>query len=323
MKKIRWLHISDLHFGLDNYFIGEMRRKMKPYIEEHLMNEKFHYLFVTGDLKYSKTCKDYPKDCSDFINSLCDTIGVQKDKVFIVCGNHDVERINARKDVCAGILSDYKKNIFKIDESRYKVLKDSQSKFTKYLNSITEYEINKKTQNSPHYVIQDENVNILFINSAITSCDDGERGKLLIGREFLQKQMKNINTNKPAIALAHHPFDWFEKEEAEQLESILKDYNVSLYLCGHQHVADAGSIKNINQTKELYEIACGTLIDEVLPFENSEMGFSIGEIDIEDGAGTIQAYKYQKKFNGWHKDNTFAIPQNNETGDFKITIKKK
>ena len=84
MKKIRWLHISDLHFGLDNYFIGEMRRKMKPYIEEHLMNEKFHYLFVTGDLKYSKTCKDYPKDCSDFINSLCDTIGVQKDKVFIV-----------------------------------------------------------------------------------------------------------------------------------------------------------------------------------------------------------------------------------------------
>lgn len=323
MKKLRWLHISDLHFGLDNYFIGEMRRKIEPYIEEHLLDENFQYLFVTGDLKYSKTCKDYPKECAEFINSLARNIGVQKEKIFIVGGNHDIERVDARKDVCEGILSDYKKKSYGIDGSRYKVLKESQYKFTKYINNIVAYETNKMIKHNPHYVIQDEYINILFINSAITSCGDGERGNLLIGREFLQKQMKNLDINKPTIALAHHPFDWFDKEEAEQLESILKDYNVAIYLCGHQHVANAGSIKNVNQTKELYEIVCGTFVDEVLPFENSEMGFSVGEVNVEDGNGMIQAYIYQKKYNGWHKDNTFALPQNNEVGDFKITIKKK
>lgn len=320
---IRWIHISDLHFGLDNYFIKEMRDKLVPYIKCNLLHEDFSYLFVTGDLKYSKTCKKYPIECKEFISNLAMTAKIPKKNIFIVSGNHDLERTVSRKDVCNGIKYDYKKCSYEIDKSRYQVLKDSQLKFLKYINQIVEHNIIENTSKNPHYIIETKDVNILLINSALIASGDEEKGDLLIGREFLQKQLKNLNKSKPTIALAHHPFNWLDTNEARQLEGMLKDNDIYLYLCGHQHVTNAQIIKNINQTQDLYEITCGTLVDENYPYENSEMGFFVGELDVINNVGLVRAYRYQKKYNDWHLDTSFSMPQKNETGEFEINPKKK
>lgn len=322
MRKIRWLHISDLHFGLNNYFVEEMREKIKLYVKNNLLEDEFQYLFVTGDLKYSKTCKKYTSQIREFIFSLADIIKVPQNKIFIVAGNHDLERTGARIDVCKGILEDYKKECFNIDSTRYTVLKQSQTMFNKYANDMVDYNIMQNIKNSPHFVITDENINILLLNTTLTCCRDGEEGRLLIGREFLQKALKNIDREKPTIVLGHHPFEWFDKEEAVQLESMLKDNNIYMYLCGHQHIANAKNIQEINSTKNLYEIACGTMLDEHAPYDNSEMGFSVGFLDLEENNGMVMAYKYQKRRNGWHKDTTFSLPQDNESGDFIINGEK-
>ena len=48
---MRWLHISDIHFGYDSAAVETMRRKILEWAENI---EKVDCLFITGDLRYGK-----------------------------------------------------------------------------------------------------------------------------------------------------------------------------------------------------------------------------------------------------------------------------
>ena len=90
MGKIRWLHISDLHFGYNRYLVQNMREELLSRIKTI---EKIDYLFITGDLRYGKEEPDsYPEETVEFINGMKDALGLKKESVFIVPGNHDVTR---------------------------------------------------------------------------------------------------------------------------------------------------------------------------------------------------------------------------------------
>lgn len=90
MGKIRWLHISDLHFGYNRYLVQNMREELFSRIKTI---EKIDYLFITGDLRYGKEEPDsYPEETVEFINGMKDALGLKKESVFIVPGNHDVTR---------------------------------------------------------------------------------------------------------------------------------------------------------------------------------------------------------------------------------------
>jgi hypothetical protein len=87
VRKIRWIHFSDLHLGNDSAVDTRlMRRKLPGYIAG--LNQTFDYAFCSGDIK------EWNSDDSmapDYIRKLCDASHTPLDHLFIVPGNHDIK----------------------------------------------------------------------------------------------------------------------------------------------------------------------------------------------------------------------------------------
>jgi hypothetical protein len=132
---------------------------------------------------------------------------------------------------------------------------------------------------------------IIYLNTVITSNDDEDRGKLVIGNNDLHlalQEAKSRNTNAPIIVLAHHAPECFSAEECHAVEKLLKEYSVKLYICGDSHGVWH---RCINQTAE---ITMGCIKQE----DGAQAAFAIGELSY-DGSILINAHYWDTNLGGW------------------------
>ncbi len=87
---MRWLHLSDLHFGYHTATVTAMRSKLLALAEKE---GPVDCLFITGDLRFAKRSPTaYPEDTLPFLRKLQEALGVDGGSTFLVPGNHDVNR---------------------------------------------------------------------------------------------------------------------------------------------------------------------------------------------------------------------------------------
>ena len=92
--KYRWLHISDLHSmcrGIRTITMIEALIDELKFINDQ---SPFSFVLITGDI--SDKNNGY-KEAKELIYKIVETIGLGMEKVFIVPGNHDLDR-NIPKD---------------------------------------------------------------------------------------------------------------------------------------------------------------------------------------------------------------------------------
>lgn len=303
MSIIRWMHISDLHFG-HNSFVADNMRDGIIGLSKSIMPIKC--LFITGDLRYGRTEKiNYPEATVRFVKDLQGALNIDKQSTYIVPGNHDVNRNAGFKSMIEGIKKDYKTTNGEIGVETLKHIQMEREPFLKVYKELC-----GRKEPAVHYSIETDYFNIIHINTAILSAEDGEDGNLIIGTKLLHEVKEMINPNKPSIVLAHHPFDSLRIEEQRQLEIFLKEHNAILYLCGHKHVAMSQDIKISRQNSSLWLYACGTNMDTDPQLETTDMDIFVGEIDTDKLQGNVQAYKWSRKNSAWIPDSDFSFPQN-------------
>lgn len=93
-RNITWLQLSDLHIleSTDWNMMIESYRQLSKHIHPD-------FLVITGDYRdkrYSEN-NNYEKTL-DFLNVLVESFGIQKQDVFFVPGNHDVNDYEYRKE---------------------------------------------------------------------------------------------------------------------------------------------------------------------------------------------------------------------------------
>ena len=88
--RIKWLHLSDIHFNYKNFDSATLRQDFISRIQEISATEPFTHLFLTGDILFQNA--EASEDTLDFIQTLIDTVKVGVDHVFLVPGNHDHDR---------------------------------------------------------------------------------------------------------------------------------------------------------------------------------------------------------------------------------------
>ena len=159
-----------------------------------------------------------------------------------------------------------------------------------------------------HYVVETEFLNVLHINTCISSCNDNDAGNLLIGHDLISKALDEIDDQKPTIAIAHHNFGVLSRSEQEKLEILLKKYNISLYLCGHAHERESELILKYNQLERLYSFTCGTLMSLDGKNKYIDTVFFEGELDLKLRNGRISSFKWDLA-NEWHEDMDFGLVQ--------------
>lgn len=99
---LRWLHISDLHFNDNDMSTVSLREELPNFLKRN--NIRCDYVFCTGDIRTANaTPNDFPDEAKRYLVQLCEAVGITTDRLFIVPGNHDVNRDAAgRHDAVKG-----------------------------------------------------------------------------------------------------------------------------------------------------------------------------------------------------------------------------
>lgn len=158
--KIRWIHISDLHFKKDSDVETTlMHRRLPAYLTS--LNLYCDYVFCTGDIKeYSET---FTKEAANYILEIIQAVHVPLERLFLVPGNHDID-ISAggsyyegeneyfRRDDVIGRLTDwhtdyYDPEVGTIEDSDMAILSAGKVGFIDFVKKI--YSSNRAARYAP------------------------------------------------------------------------------------------------------------------------------------------------------------------------------
>ena len=170
---IHWLHISDLHLGDDDVSSSLMRKKLLSFVQE--LGHSIDYIFLTGDIKTAgPKFNGFTNDMASYLKDLCVTCGLDIDRLFIVPGNHDVNRdLPARTEAIQRIMYqrqgyyDPMKGI--IERQDMTEIWKGQQDFRAFLAQFYPDSRLKHYSNpfAPHFNIETEDFNILHLDSTI------------------------------------------------------------------------------------------------------------------------------------------------------------
>lgn len=268
-----------------NYDTTIMRNKFFEYIKK--LDSNVDYIVISGDLVYQYG--DY-----DVAKSFCESLTKALPKARLICvpGNHDLYRYDkVRITNIKGLQSydelDIVANIH--DAAIQEILLSPFKNYFEFQQSTT-YEI---TQASVQ-VLNSDKCNFLLINTALTSFEKDESGKLLLDIEEAYRLISECDKSKPIIGVGHHTFDFLHSGISTRLFNLFRDNKIHLYMCGHTHKMDISDYLS-NDAKIKQVISGSGMIDGY-----STNGFYV--IDYKDTSFTLKAYRYKPNNQEWDND---------------------
>ncbi len=295
MRKIRWLHISDLHLNRRGVETVRLRKKLPDYLRS--LGIQCDYVFCTGDLRYAPD-GGFPEDTAARLMELCRAVAVPAERLFVVPGNHDIQTDAAGRNEAVGRLHDvrsekeghgyYDPMTGMVEADDLAAISRGKSAFADLMKELYDsvpgraaYYANAE---HPHFVVQTEELNILHVDSAIAYTGANEREKdMIIGTEAFQQCLEDLNPAKQTVLLTHYSFDFLGRDEQKEVEALLKDYGIRLWLAGHEHN------HLIRMRRDyFYEAQCGNLQLE----KGAKACILLGELDLDTGSGLMKVHAW-------------------------------
>lgn len=255
-RSLTWLHISDLHFEPTSTFD---RRAVLAGLVKHTREERDEgrwvpdFIFVTGDIANRGADEEY-KQASTFFDDLLAATGCDRSRLFVVPGNHDVDR--SQCVLLQRTLTDESASDEFFDEpddpkrvAAHRALTDERhlAKLRAFRNWHAEYfkdvhALDRVSASAPPCVVDVRGirVGVLPINTATFAADESDHNKLWVGRTWLERAIKRIEGEKTdlRVALMHHPLDWLHDVERTQIKVALSKC-ADVVLRGHLHDTEA------------------------------------------------------------------------------------
>ena len=307
---MRWVHFSDIHFNFDGYDTSQMRTKLLEYLVKKKF-EKIDALFITGDFRFAPQ-KEFIEDTKKFIEDIRSRCGIDEKSFCYTVGNHDVSRSESRKSVVTTVRQSYKSCHGNISKEMWEMLRIGFKEFNNFIKDSNGEIVGEE---NPHRFIENENVNIISMNTAITSAEKSniEYGQLIIGIKFLRECFEKIDKNKPTIVCGHHSIESLSYEERIRVIELFQNYGVHIYLCGHNHKFNVNNISDDEKYK-IYEIFSGNLYTE----ENvSQCGFLIGT--LENDVLEMECHEWDFNNRKWHISNTYSDDEKSDKKTLNLT----
>ncbi|MVX65796.1 hypothetical protein GKZ28_19130 [Clostridium chromiireducens] len=315
MDKVRWLHISDIHFNFQNYDTKLLREKIIDKIKEKGKNY-YKYLFITGDLLFKYENDGDFSEVELFLNKLINISGIQKKNIFMVPGNHDVKRDKNTSYEIDGIIENaekIKEKVEKMPDYVYIRLMERQNKYIRFYNEFLGREYDK---NELHKFINKEDINVIEINSCLLAQSD-DSGKLSVNLSKLLDSLESTESNdqKLSIAILHHEPEFLNKNEFNEIIKLLTDKKFDFIFCGHTH-------KNRYHQynfggKPLRKICTAALVSDNDDY--SDINFIDG--NFEGKNIEIIYYKWCNELSDWRRDVCIDRVAD-ESGIIKLKLEK-
>jgi hypothetical protein len=263
-KSLTWLHLSDIHLGSPSeaHWRAKALNALLATIERESQGTwRPDLVFFTGDLGFSAKSHEYfPGGSTDdyyaqlFFDQVLEKAGLgglKNERLFIVPGNHDVDRDVARNIVLPdGRTHDDWITIFVNSEGpSYLGVSDNffgdpallntvLQKFKEFQSFLYSYLGRRFSEDKPYLVVVCEirgvSIGIMGFNTAWLAGDNEKTYSQLLGLLPLELAIKELSESKVDLTFAvfHHPCD-----ELNQYERYMVRHRLTLttdfVLCGH------------------------------------------------------------------------------------------
>jgi predicted phosphodiesterase len=243
LADLTWLHLSDFHMGKDNY--------AQHRILEHSLTEigavsqswrKPDFVFITGDLANNGRDEEFAAFDKEFLVPLSTELGdAYLSRVFIVPGNHDVDRTQAKAVRRYDVLDEIENFLDPTQEGRderqallgrFRAFDDHPW----YLDN-TPWVLSADGFLARRFALETLNVGVLCLNTAWFCGGKDDQYKLTPGLQMVEQGLSELKECSPIFVLGHHPLEWLNPTHAKQIRAVLSKAN-AIYFHGHLHKAE-------------------------------------------------------------------------------------
>ena len=310
MTGLTWLHLSDWHQKGAEFdrqvvlsaLLKDIRERTK--ISPDL--EKIDFVVFSGDVAFGGKPEEYQSAKKQFFQPILDACGLKPSQLFIVPGNHDLDRNEFRllpRELTKPLGSERDVQKWLTDDrGRSRLLEPFQA-FASFVKEYT-------AQEQPDYAdvrrikIGEKEIALLGLNSAWicgrNNAKIGDKGFVIVGEPQIHGILEEIADADLKIVVLHHPFDWLTEFDCNRIETRIRQ-GCDFILRGHQH-------------KPKVEIASGTSGDCVIipagasydrrmaenPLYTNSYNFV--HLDFETGKGLVFLRRWSDPRNKWLED---------------------
>ena len=311
-NSLAWLHLSDWHQGDPDFerqavrdaLLADLQRRAA--LDSRL--ERIDFVVFSGDLAFSGEPGEYKTAEKEFLDPVLQTVGVSKDRLFMVPGNHDLSRGALR--LLASWLDVFSSlpeiNAAFIDPGRVKTLLSPMDGYTAFVRAfhgsgaVAEPAFGFL---SP-FDVGGIKVALVGMNSAWLCGQRIEKGEVndLGVLALAEPQFHNFIQDPKfqqadvRIGVLHHPFSWLsDRFDRSRIEQTLTR-ECHFLLRGHEHEA---RITVPNGTDgHCAIISAGAAYERR---DGKMNGYNFVHLDLEKNRGTVFLRHYEIK-QGFLKD---------------------
>jgi len=283
MSKVGWLHLSDMHISArQRYNQKIVHEALFTDINEMLSGKgtKIDFVFFTGDVSQTASPEDY-EAALKFITKLLEITDTDKRNLFIVPGNHDVNRYNVSK------IQDDQRLQWESNEDILKIVEDPHimdlflKRFDNYSNFINELYGKAESITHENYYfgcmrkLSGIKFGIVGLNSAWASHGGRQDSNHIYVSEFqVDSALSKVSDANIKIALLHHPLSWLYEHDVAAVESLLR-LHCQVVLHGHIHRADFNLVRSLSADQIIIPAGAGFLN------RRSANNYNITELDFD------------------------------------------
>ncbi len=250
MATLTWLHLSDLHFRASKAIQWDADIVLKALLDDvaALIQSEARpmhpdFIAITGDIAYSGKPEEYDL-AQEFLDALLRLAGLGKDRLFLVPGNHDVDRTliteEARR-IDASLQDRDHTNAILSDAAARRVILTRFEGYRSFVNSYL----------GPHLPFHDDSyfysrridigkkaIGVLGLNSSwVCGGDNDAMNGMLVGEWQARAALAQVQDADIRIALMHHPLLLLREFDRDDTGALLSN-RCQFILHGHMHNAE-------------------------------------------------------------------------------------
>lgn len=303
IRPIRWLHLSDCHIGSEEYGRSKLFAQIAAEVATRRKNGwDPDFVFLTGDIAHKGLKDEYSRVQTELLDPLDAALGGGlKERLFLVPGNHDVNRKAdfSTRDAVAG-----EKDIFLPTETGAELRARIMLRFQAYAEFASrvgavdrDWIASEEGAYAEVREVAGVRVGLIGLHTAWLSYGNDDRNMLTPGKDLLVNALEKAAGCELTLVLGHHPFDWLRDGDKPALRTVLADRQ-TLYLHGHMHKADGR--REDGAAGEFLTLQSGAAF-QAHDHEVWRNGFLFGEADLANGRAFVEPLL-------WHKDHRRWVP---------------
>jgi len=316
-RPVHILHLSDLHLEPDNSWESEdlLQRLVEVVADEVCPERPLDAIAVTGDLASKGQPAEY-EQVRLFLNDLLDASGLTAARLFVVPGNHDIDRSRTDEEAIqhleARLRSAKTGELNKLLDRAFN--RDTLAlRYGAYHQFLTDLGVAHPIEGSfAHQLkVRGHKIHIAGLDTAWLHSSDGAQGSLVLGARALSNALRNARKADVTVALAHHPLSWLtQQDQAAVLPRLQRD--VDVLLRGHLH-EPTWSIAS-GMAGDLVELPAGSA------YATSQWANAVQVVSLWPGEqrGEVVSWGWRPNEYDWRKDlNASGRGRPNGVWDFK------